>query len=374
MHLVDSRDQQPHMLDLGEPVRIYSCGYTPRERIHLGNARPFVLADLLRRAVDAAGAEAVLVQAVSDVDRRVDAAASAADQTRQSFVAARVEAYLADSSSIGVRASHRRPVASDHIEAMIGLVAALHDQGLTTEDEAGLRLTGAPSLASVDLEHLDPDGVIRSMMCFTGQQWDVRREPLLWRRGLTSGWCSPWGTGLPDESVVCAALAHTYLGTPVSVHVGSVDLYSHHEIEMAAGTFAYGDELATTWIHSGLVHVGGQRMANSAGNVIPVHQAVAEVGPDAVRLLYLGTHYAEPLDADRTRLHAARSRADRLRSAIGSAPQHAEESGLLSAVRGALDADLDTPLAINLLEEAAAGTVGQAELRAASSLLGVLQM
>lgn len=209
MHLVDSRDRRPHALDLAEPVRIYSCGYTPRERIHLGNARPFVLADLLRRAVDAAGAEAVLVQAVSDVDRRVDAAASAEDQTRQSFVAARVEAYLADSSSIGVRASHRRPVASDHIEAMIGLVAALHDQGLTTEDEAGLRLTGAPSLASVDLEHLDPDGVIRSMMCChrTAVGCAARAAPLEERPDV--GLVQPLGHGSAvRECRVCRARAH----------------------------------------------------------------------------------------------------------------------------------------------------------------------
>lgn len=371
MYLFDSKDHDRRMLDLSKPVTIYSCGYTPIERIHLGNARPFFVADLLKKTVLAVGKEAVLVQGISDADRRVDGAASAADRAREQFVSYRVNGYLADSSLIGIGPADYQPVASECADAIVDLLIKLQEQGLVREEGAGLRLTLTDTQKSMDLRSLDPDGRIRSMMCFTGQQWDLRQEPLLWDRRSASGWRSPWGAGHPDENFICAALAHCSVGTPVSVHVGSVDLYSHHEIEMAAGTFAYGVKYAELWIHSGSVQVDGQRMANSVGNVVSVHEAVSQYGADALRLLYLGTPYAEPLNASSAQLRVAQRRAGKLRSVFESASEMAEETGLLDAVTEALASDLNTEEALRLLETAGHGNVGRSELREASQALGL---
>lgn len=371
MQLLDSRHRALQQVDLAQPVTIYSCGYTPRERIHLGNARPFYLADLVRRVARMAGGSVQLIQDVSDVDDRVEEAARATGTGLEEFVGARIREFLLDSDAIGIGRPTSVPRASEHMSDVIDLIVRLQDRGLTVCSPEGLTMSVPEALHSSSLKVLDPEGAIRSMMCFTGQQWDVRQELRLWQVAAEPSWDSPWGPGRPNENIICAALAYAYLGTPMAVHVGSVDIYSHHEIEMAVGGLAFRAEYARTWIHSGVVEVSGRRMANSANNVQFVADAVAKYGADAVRMLYLSTHHSHNLDASPRALRSAATRVSSLRSAIRAAPTSAGSEPTTNAwLRDALLNDLNTPEALDRLEQLVGTGLTRAAADEAMQMLG----
>lgn len=374
IRLQDSRDNGIHKVDADKPVTIFSCGYTPRELIHLGNTRPFYLADMLRRIAEQDDADVTLVQGTSDIDVRVDKAAVAARLPRAEFVAERIEQFNVDSAAIGIGQANKTPIASAHIGNVIAVIQQLVNRGLTREDDQSVSISIPEALHHTDLAHLDPEGTIRSMMCFTGQHWDYRQELLLWDKTATPGWDSPWGPGRPDENIPCVAVAQTYLGAPMTIHVGSIDTYPHHEIEMAVGSLASGADYAATWIHSGVVEANGRRMANSAGNVCTVRDAVTRHGAAAVRMLYLGTSYRDTLDASSRALEHAERRANHLRARIISAPEIYPESTVFKdEFHAVLRDDLGTVNALTLLEHALQQGLSRADAQYARNVLGLKQ-
>jgi cysteinyl-tRNA synthetase len=375
VRLHHSQTQSLESPAFGPEVTIYLCGYSPIQPLHLANARPFIVVDQLRHTLEATqGARVRLVHDISDIDARVDARATGQSMTTGQLVDELTAQFSSDLAAIEASPPTLMPKASEHVDEAIRLIEALLERGLAHTDGSTVTLSAIGS-SSGDFGSLDPRGQLRQMMCFTGQQWDYRQEVVLWApRPESSQWQSPWGLGAPSEHVPCAAMAHALLGTTMDIHAGAIDIYPHHEIEMALGELSVDEVYARLWLHTGIVEAEGSRMANSRGNTIGLREAVARYGAGAVRILYLGTHYRQTLDASHHSLRVAQERSARLASLCAPILRRdadATDSRLRDEVSALLDDDLATDRALVAVESAlqSPADIASADLSAALRLL-----
>ncbi|MFC6355533.1 hypothetical protein [Luethyella okanaganae] len=373
-------NSQYHVIEepsFGKDISIYNCGYSPIEPLHLGNTRPFVVVDQLRHLLETThGASVRLVQDISDVDVRVDSRAAELSVSSGELRDRLVASFSTDLAGIAVSRPTVGPRTSEHVEGAIELISNLFSLGFAREQNGEVYLAASAPREGVDFRQLDPEQKVREMMCFSGQLWDYSKEILLWqpRPERHPRWSSPWGWGAPSENVPCVVLAHEYIGSTMDIHVGGIDLYPHHEIEMVLGELSTGVTYARTWIHSGVVETDGVRMANSKGNTIPLRAAINTYGAGAVRLLYLSTHYRDTLNASHAALIAAHQRFARLAKMCGpilaKSSRTSERLELTSEVAHLLDQDMAAESAVSSIER----TVQQRSELSAADLRGALSL
>jgi len=340
----------------GDPqhVTMYVCGPTVYNYAHIGNARPFVVFDVLARLLRRSY-RLTYARNVTDVDDKINEAA-AAEGVEIGVVTARyLAAFHEDMRVLGVAPPDVEPRVTEHLPAIVALIERLIAAGHAYVAE-GHVLFDVPKYA--DYGHLsrrDPDDMI------AGSRVEVapyKRHPgdfVLWKPSSPDGvgWPSPWGRGRPGWHIECSAMSEQHLGETLDIHGGGVDLvFPHHENETAQSTCAHGGKrYARYWIHNGLVTVDGEKMSKSLGNVRLVRELLAEHGGETMRLALLRAHYRQPLDWTTQLVDETRQMLDRIYGAL----RDAGISGALTAppsgeppaaVLAALEDDLNTPLAI----------------------------
>jgi cysteinyl-tRNA synthetase len=358
--------------ELQDPKRItmYVCGPTVYGRAHIGNARPAVVFDLLRRVLEHHYPEAQVIYArnVTDVDDKIINSARE-EGVDVSVITERYERfYLEDMGALGVQPPTIAPHATQEIGPMIAMIAELVASGNAYEAEGHVlfSVTSDPDYGA--LSRRDRDEMI------AGARVEVapyKRDPadfVLWKpsdEGVV-GWDSPWGRGRPGWHIECSAMIRAHLGETIDIHGGGLDLiFPHHENEIAQSRCAHdGAPLARYWVHNGFVDMGADKMSKSLGNVVTPEELLKKHRGETLRLALLSAHYRQPLPWTEALIAQSKATLDRLYRAAGNA----EPGAIDPAVVEALEDDLNTPLALSRLVAIEDASV----LKASARLLGLL--
>ncbi|MEA2150521.1 MAG: cysteinyl-tRNA synthetase [Solirubrobacteraceae bacterium] len=343
-------------------VGIYACGPTVYARIHVGNARPFVVYSLLKRFLEHEGYDVTFVANVTDVNDKIYDAARELGVPSADLAAEMTAHYRADTDALGIGRPDAEPLASETIEPIVALIAELVERGhayavdgdvyFRVRSDAGY---GSLSRRAIDEmnqgedERLSPVGA------------SLKEDPLdfaLWKAhkdGEDTVWFAPWGRGRPGWHIECSAMAEELLGVGFEIHGGGNDLvFPHHENEAAQTRAARDAELAQIWMHNGMLQFGEEKMAKSTGNVARLHDVVEDVGRNALIMLFAGAHYRQPMAFDDMRLMEALARVARVRDAargLVDGPSPEEMRPLRDAFFAALAEDFNTAAALGALFE-----------------------
>ena len=362
-------------------VRVYVCGPTVYDLAHLGNARPVVVFDVLVRLLRRLYPRVTYVRNITDVDDKINARSAETGEPIAAITARTTADFHADMAALGALPPDQEPRATAHVPEMIRLIERLIAGGHAYAADGHVLFAVARFPDYGQLSGRSPEELI------AGSRVEVapyKRDPgdfVLWKPSTPDlpGWVSPWGRGRPGWHIECSAMSWRYLGEDFDIHGGGQDLlFPHHENERAQSCCAFpGSGFARTWLHNGMLLIGGEKMSKSLGNFLTVRDALARAPGEAVRLALLRTQYRATLDFSDALLADARKDLDRWYRALDHAPSPPEETA--EAVMEALCDDLNTPLAIaelhRLADAALSGdTAASARLRAAGELLGVLGM
>ncbi|HEY0387751.1 MAG TPA: cysteine--tRNA ligase [Gaiellales bacterium] len=366
MKLRDSLTGGLHELEPGADgtVGMYFCGPTVYNRIHIGNARPFVVSMLLKRYLEWRGQPVTLVENITDINDKIYTAASAAGIPSGRLAAEMSDAYIADTERLGLGRPDREPRATETVPEIVALIEELIAAGHAYEAGGDVyfavnSFAGYGRLSNQRIDQLREGG--------DTEGGDQKRDPLdfaLWKAtkpGEDTSWDSPWGKGRPGWHIECSAMAERWLGPEFAVHGGGRDLvFPHHENEIAQSQAA-GRPFARLWAHNGMLRLGGEKMSKSVGNIEPLHMAIDRWGAETLILFFLRGHYTAPIDYTDDALEQARRAGDTLRNRLRDGTGGTDDV-LRDAVVEALDEDFNTPRALASLFEAppeASGTVAE---------------
>ncbi|HEU5278923.1 MAG TPA: cysteine--tRNA ligase, partial [Gaiellaceae bacterium] len=327
------------------PIGMYFCGPTVYQRLHIGNAVPFVLSMWLKRWLELTGYETTLVINITDINDKIyDAApgesARLAEQATQW--------YIEDTNRLGLGRPDVEPTAVETVPDQIGLIEALIERGVAYESDADVyfRVSRYPEYGRLSRQKLDE---VRE------QEPNPRKEDprdfALWKAnkpGEDTWWESPWGRGRPGWHIECSAMSEKHLGTSFEIHGGGLDLvFPHHENEIAQSR-ALGHDFARVWMHNGMLSFRGEEMHKSAGNAVELREVLDRWGRDTVLLFFMTGHWRKPLDFSDETLSAARAQTETLRNALRG---ESRAEGDWQSFANTLDDDFNTPAALAILHE-----------------------
>jgi cysteinyl-tRNA synthetase len=379
-------------------VRMYVCGLTPSAEAHLGHARSFLFFDVLRRylAHPRNGYRVTYVQNVTDIDDRSIAAAQREGSSVEAIVAKFYGRFKEGMRALGVREPDLEPHATQHIDAIVDMIAELIATGhaYATGDGVYYAVKSFPRYG--ELSHRDVDELLVGARIAENEQKNDPLDFALWKLAKPGEpqWPSPWGSGRPGWHIECSAMSRELLGVPFDIHGGGYDLiFPHHENEIAQSEALMPphSHLANVWMHGGLLNFDGRKMSKSLGNFEPLAELLARHDPLAIRLLFLQTGYRKPMNFTEDAISAANSGVEKLRRAYDAlANVTGTGDGELSAMIAAafarffetLDEDMNTAGAIGVLFDMAnavpkivaanAGTAASAARAVFEDGLGVL--
>ncbi len=362
-------------------VGVYACGPTVYDRIHVGNARPVVVFDVLVRLLRHHFGQVTYVRNITDIDDKINARAAAQNIPIGVLTKDTTAAFHADCAALGAAEPDIEPRATDHIDAMLVMIKTLVDKGHAYVAE-GHVLFDVSSLDSYgSLSRCNLDEMIAGARVEPAPFKHAAADFILWKpsSGSQPGWDSPWGFGRPGWHIECSAMSGKYLGTVFDIHAGGMDLiFPHHENEIAQSCAAHGEPLmAKVWLHNGYVTIGGEKMSKSLGNFTTVADVLKTYSGEAVRYALLSAHYRAPLDFSMAGVGEAKAALDSLYRAIANVTATADAS-LDEKLLAALGDDLNTPNALARLHELShAANKGDghaaATLKKSARLLGLLQ-
>ncbi|WP_298856989.1 cysteine--tRNA ligase [uncultured Aquimonas sp.] len=382
-----SRALEPFRPQDPKRVTFYVCGPTVYNFVHIGNARgPVVfgiLADLLRRHYG----EVVYARNITDVDDKINAAATEQGVPITAITDRFAQAYREDMGALGVAPPDIEPAATAHIPQMIRMIEALIAQGHAYAAE-GHALFAVDSYAKYgELSRRSTDEMLAGARVEVAPYKRAPGDFVLWKPSTPDlpGWDSPWGRGRPGWHIECSAMSEAHLGETIDIHAGGVDLqFPHHENEIAQSVCAHGGKtFARYWLHNGMLTFDGSKMSKSVGNIRRVRDLIGEHPPEALRLALMSAHYRQPLDWSEGLIEQSVRTLDRLYGTLRDLGEvEANEVAIPDAVEQALADDLNTPLALAALQQIAgearkaegeARNALKSQLLAAGRALGLLQ-
>ena len=337
----DTLSGEPRTLDPGEEVGIYACGPTVYSRIHIGNARPFVVFSLLARFLRAEGYRAKLVVNVTDVNDKIYVAAREVGEGSADFARRMTRAYLEDTDRLGLGRPDAEPLATERIEGIVALIAELVEAGHAYESGGDVyfrvrSFEGYGKLSNRRTEDMDQGEEAGSE--------SLKEDPLdfaLWKARKPdedTSWDSPWGQGRPAWHIECSVMAEQELGPSFAIHGGGSDLiFPHHENEIAQSEGA-GRPFAKVWMHNGMIETGAEKMSKSDGNIFQLSEALDRYGREAVVAYLISGHYRQPLAFGPEQMDQAVARVERLRNffrehSVGGAPGEGFRAGSAGSSR-----------------------------------------
>lgn len=350
MLVYNSQNHRKEGLKTIEPgkLRMYVCGPTVYDQIHIGNGRTFLAFDVIRRYLTYKGYEVTFAQNLTDVDDKIINRANEQGRTAAEVAEEYSCAFIEQMHRLGVLDPDIRPRATREVAAMQDMISTLIEGGHAYAVESGdvyFSVRSDDRYGVVSGRNIDQLQVGARV-----EENTDKRDPLdfaLWKAAKPGepSWPSPWGEGRPGWHTECCAMIHHYLGTPIDIHGGGADLvFPHHENETAQAYCAWGQPLANTWMHTGMLRVEGEKMSKSLGNFYTLKEVLDKYPAGAVRLLMLQTHYRSPLDFSFERLDGAVGTLERLQTCVKNlrwAAQNAPQDGTLTQQDRALGAAID---------------------------------
>ena len=343
--LHDTRTGEIRRLQPRDPGRvgIYACGPTVYGRIHVGNARPFVVFALLGRFLAHEGYDVTLVENITDVNDRIY---EAAPGRSAELAASAAQWYVEDTELLGLGRPDHEPKATQTIAEIVALIEELISDGYAYESGGDVYFGVArfPTYGRLSgqrpdqVEEQEPNPLKRDPRDFS--LWKANKE------GEDTWWDSPWGRGRPGWHIECSAMAEKFLGPGFDIHLGGLDLvFPHHENERAQSQAA-GREFARIWLHNGLLQLDSEKMSKSVGNIAPLRDVVLRWGREAVLLFFLTGHWSKPIDFSDEVMAAAQARVEGLREIFRGESQ---PGGDWESFAAALEDDFNTPEALAVM-------------------------
>jgi cysteinyl-tRNA synthetase len=343
------------------PIRIYVCGPTVYQRIHIGNARPYVVFLWLKRWLDEQGYEVKLVENVTDINDKIYDAAAREGIGSEELAAKATRWYFEDTGSLGLARPDVEPLATETVPEIVSLIEELVGRGLAYESRGDVYFRVAAFPEYGRLSGADPDEMVAQ------EPSDLKEDPrdfALWKATKAhedTSWDSPWGPGRPGWHIECSAMAEKHLGPEFEIHGGGLDLrFPHHENEIAQSRGA-GRPFAHVWAHNGLLQLDEEKMSKSTGNIVSLREVLDAYGREAILVYFLSAHWRSPIEYSDEAMEAAQVQAESFRTAFrvaarrGNAPPWAD-------FEAALEDDFNTPTALRILHDWRAA--GQLELLA----------
>jgi cysteinyl-tRNA synthetase len=339
-------------------VGIYACGPTTYGRIHIGNARPYVVFMLLRRFLAHEGYYPTLVINVTDINDKIYDAARDAGEPSAQFAAEMTAAYTKDTDGLGLGRPDSEPRASVTIEEIVQLIEALIDSGHAYQANGDVYFRVRSFDGYGKLSNRDPEEMDQGEEAGTESLKEDHLDFALWKgqkEGEDTAWDSPWGRGRPGWHIECSAMSEKVLGPDFAIHGGGIDLvFPHHENEIAQTEAARGVPLARIWMHNGLVQLDEEKMSKSVGNIFQLSEALDRFGGPTVVAYLASGHYRQPLAFSEEALAEAGARVERIRNYLMVAPGGEPDPFLAEkreAFLAALADDFNTPQAFATLFE-----------------------
>ena len=352
MLLYDSLTRRKHELPPAPgPIRMYVCGPTVYQRIHVGNARPYVVFLWLKRWLEQDGYDVTLVENVTDVNDKIYEAAAKQGIESADLARAATRWYLDDTDALGLGRPDHEPLASETIPEIVALIEELVGRGLAYESQGDVyfRVASYPSYGELSGAKLE-DMVAQE----PSDLKDDQRDFALWKATKPhedTSWDSPWGLGRPGWHIECSAMAEKLLGPVFELHGGGLDLrFPHHENELAQSRGA-GREFAQLWAHNGMLELAQEKMSKSLGNIVSLRDALDAYGREAILLLFLGAHYRSPVEYSDEAMKAASAEADRFRNYFRGAGLDSGAPSEWERLAELLDDDFNTPAALALMHD-----------------------
>ena len=284
-------------------VRMYLCGPTVYNYIHVGNARSTVAFDTVRRYLEYKGYEVNYVSNFTDVDDKIINRAKEEGVTAKNIADKYIDAFTEDTTKLNVKPACVHPRVIDHIDEIIEFVAALIEKGYAYESQGDVyyrarKFKNYGQLSNKSIDELEVGASQR-----TGDEQAKKEDPLdfaLWKSAKEGevSWTSPWGAGRPGWHIECSVMASKHLGETIDIHAGGQDLeFPHHENEIAQSEAKTGQTFANYWMHNAYLTVGetGEKMSKSLKNFVTAHELMEEVDPEVVRFALATTHYRRPM-------------------------------------------------------------------------------
>jgi cysteinyl-tRNA synthetase len=328
------------------PVRMYTCGPTVYQRIHIGNARPFVISMWLRRWLAERGYDVTLVENITDVNDKIY---NAAPGKSAALAAQASQWYLEDTEKLGLGRPDHEPKATETIPEIVRLIEELVTDGFAYEAGGDVyfrvaRFPGYGRLSGQRSDQLEADEDPSPLK-------EDARDFALWKATKEEEdtfWDSPWGRGRPGWHIECSAMAEKFLGPTFEIHLGGLDLvFPHHENERAQSQAA-GRDFAQLWMHNGMLEFVGEKMSKSVGNVASLHDVLERWGPETILVYFLTGHWSKPIDFSDETMEAARARVERFREVFRGPSEPAPE-GEWERFAAALEDDFNTPEALAVM-------------------------
>ncbi len=335
-------------VDLPDPparIGMYTCGPTVYQRIHVGNARPFVLSMWLKRWLELRGYDVTLVENITDVN---DSIYEAAPDHSAELAAQATQWYIEDTEALGLGRPNHEPKATETIPEIIALIEELVRDGYAYEagGDVYFRVARFPEYGRLSgqrpdqVEEQEPNPLKEDPRDFS--LWKANKE------GEDTWWDSPWGRGRPGWHIECSAMAEKFLGPSFELHLGGLDLvFPHHENERAQSQAA-GREFARIWMHNGLLELAREKMSKSVGNIAPLRDVLERWGRESVLVYFLTGHWSKPIDFSDETMAAAEARVERFRDVFRGPSQSADE-GEWERFTRALEDDFNTPEALAVM-------------------------
>jgi cysteinyl-tRNA synthetase len=361
----DTLSGEPRALDPAGEVGIYACGPTVYSRIHIGNARPFVVFSLFARFLRSEGYRARLVVNVTDINDKIYVAAGGAGEPSGEFAARMTRAYFEDTDRLGLGRPDAEPLATETIAGIVGLIGDLVASGHAYESGGDVYFRVRSFDGYGKLSNRRPEDMDQGEEAGSASLKEDGLDFALWKAhkpGEDTHWDSPWGPGRPGWHIECSAMAEAELGASFAIHGGGSDLvFPHHENEIAQSQAA-GRPFAQIWMHNGMIETDAAKMSKSEGNIFQLGEALDRYGREAVVAYLISGHYRQPLAFGADEMEQAVARVERLRNFFrehrgrepGEVPSEQQRGGSagtspdsrIEAFRGALADDFNTPRAL----------------------------
>lgn len=344
-------------------VKMYSCGPTVYNYFHIGNARPFIVFDCLRRYFEYIGYDVEFVQNFTDIDDKMINKANEEGITVKELAERYIAEYFTDARGLGIKEATHHPRATENIQAIIDLVKKMEDNGYTYTVDGDVyfdvkKFKDYGKLSHQPLENLEAGARIevgdkkKNPMDFTVWKAKKEGEPF---------WPSPWSEGRPGWHIECSAMVNRFLGEHIDIHSGGMDLiFPHHENEIAQSECANGCTFANYWLHNGYINVDNRKMSKSLGNFFTVRDIAQEFDYEVIRFFMLSAHYRNPINFSHDLLKQAETGLERIYTCISNlqfkmsnAQGDKDEVEGLSSFRdrfvSAMDDDVNTADAISVI-------------------------
>ncbi|WP_449354732.1 cysteine--tRNA ligase [Virgibacillus natechei] len=296
-------------------VRMYVCGPTVYNYIHIGNARPAIVFDAVRRYLEYKGYTVDYVLNFTDVDDKIIKKANELGEEVTDVANTFIDAYLEDVGALGVKKATHNPRVMEAMDDIIGFIAGLIDKGYAYAVDGDVYFKPRAFDDYGKLSHQSIDELRSGARIQVGEKKEDPLDFALWKSAKEDeiAWESPWGGGRPGWHIECSAMAKKYLGETIDIHAGGQDLtFPHHENEIAQSEAMNGETFANYWMHNGYINIENEKMSKSLGNFVLTRDIIKEHDPRVVRFFMLSVHYRNPINFTNELLNAAKHSLDRI--------------------------------------------------------------